>query len=113
MEITGKSSFRPRIVPIRFGEYSSYCRIMTGSERDDWIKYIQSQANLEATPESIGLFFSRLVARCLCDSDGKAVFDSPEEVNAVIDAASLEDAFKAIGFANRLGKEGVDEEKKS
>lgn len=112
-EIKSKADIKPRIVPITFGDYSAYCRVVSGTERDEWVKFIRAQANNDVTLDEACMYYCRNLVKCLCDSNGAALFGCAEEVNSSLDVASIEDAYKEASKVNRLTREGIEEEKKA
>jgi hypothetical protein len=84
-------------------------RTMTAEQRDAY------SASIRVDPEdkpNMANFRARLVARCLCDRDGKRLYDDPEKAAKEIGAGSsptIELMFDAARKLNGLTDDDIDE----
>jgi hypothetical protein len=113
IELTDKTKIKPKIVPITAGDYAVFCRVMTGEQRDQWADHTSAIAQKEADAESLGIYYSTLIAQCVCNAAGERIFDSAIEANASLDAVNQEAMFAAVMTANGMGPKGTDEAKKN
>ncbi len=107
MELTTKTAFKCRIVPFSVGGDTGFFQLMSGADRDKWVKAIGSE-----TGESALEMYAGFVINHLCEADGKLIFKSRDELIGLADAMLIEALFSACLKANGLSKEGRDEAKK-
>lgn len=89
-----------------------WVRTLSGAERDrcesDWIK----RRKLMGRPESDQTDFRAFVACwCVCDEDGKRIFDTHSDVNALTkkSCAALQTIWNVAGEMNRFTASDVEE----
>lgn len=89
---------KPKVKAVEVEGETLHVRSLTGRERD---AYEAEQHDLNQQGKTLDNFRARLVARCLCESDGTAIDVTPEDVGD-LDAGIVGKLFDAAASLNGL-----------